>query len=100
MDTARGEQALPPPRHRQDTPGHDPHRKQEPAGVRVHEDVPRPREIDLVQQVPDAQAGDSERREYANGTPHAENRAWTRWTASIASRMSSSECAGDSGSDS
>ena len=105
VDRARLEQPLPAPRHGQHRHRHDRHRRRQPPVIRLGEDVDGLVEIDLPDDVGEAQARDDERR----GDPHAAplrhaslpvNRACTRNRASIASAMSSSEWAGESGSDS
>ena len=58
-----------------------------------------PRSI-LVQDVGDRAARDEERRRDAQPVLHPASRACTRRSAATASRTSSSECAGESGSDS
>ena len=105
VDRPRLEQPLPAPRHRQHGHGHDRHRRRQPPVVRLAEDVDRLVDVDLPDDVGEAEAGDGERR----GDPHAAslrhaslpvNLACTRRMASIASAMSSSEWAAESGSDS
>src|SRR5205807_10659376 len=78
-----------------------PERKEEVPDARVAEDVRRPRDVDLPDDVRRAEAGDDERPGDAQQPLlHAVKRAWTPHSASIASATSASECAGESGSDS
>jgi hypothetical protein len=65
VNPARGEQELPPPRHRDDGQEHDDDRGQEVAPVRVAEDLDRLAEVDLPDQVRRGEAGDGERRDQA-----------------------------------
>ena len=67
----------------------------------VAEDVDRLADVDLPEDVGDAEAGDDERRaDPDRAASHPVKAACTRRSASIASSMSASECAGESGSDS
>src|SRR5581483_11882153 len=101
VDAAAGEQLLPAPRHRQHGDDHDRDRPEEVADVRAAEDVERLADVDLPDDVDGAEAGDDERRDDADRAPsHAPvNAACTRRSASIASWMSCSECAAESGSE-
>ena len=98
-DAARGEQQLPAPRHRQDRDEHDSGRREQVAEVRVGDHARRLGDVDLPEQVGGAETGDEERRGDAQRAAHPPKRACTARSASIASRMSSSECAGESGSE-
>ena len=62
VDPADAQQLLPAPRHRPDREHHDRHGAQEVAQVRVREQVQRPREVDLPDEVRSAEAGDEQRR--------------------------------------
>ena len=100
-DPACREQLLPAPGHRPDGDDHDRDRPEEVGEVRVAEDVERLPYVDLPDDVGGAEAGDDEgRADPDRAAPHREvNEACTRRSASIASSMSASEWAGDSGSD-
>ena len=66
----------------------------------VAEDVDRLAEVDLPEDVGGAEAGDDERRaDPDRAASHPVKAACTRRSASTASSMSASECAGESGSD-
>ena len=76
VDSAGGQQPLPAPRHRPHREHHDRDRAEEVADVRVREDVQRLREVDLPDQVGEAEAGDDERPgEAEKSLVHAARRA-------------------------
>src|SRR6266540_5523497 len=100
-DSARAEEKLPAPRHRQDARPHDPERPQNVAELRVGDHVRGLADVDLPEQVGGAEAGDDERPDNAKSPAagHAPKRSCTRRSAAVASPMSASECAGESGSE-
>ena len=102
VDPLRLEQPLPAQRHRQHRADHDRDRKREPPRVRVLEGRPRLVEIDLPDEIPDGKACEGDRGADSEQAPrgHAVCRSWIRRNASRTSRMSSSEWAGESGSES
>ena len=110
-DPLRRQQPAPPHRHGQSGHDHDRDRQGEPPEVGRREDVPRLLDVDLEEDVRDRQRRQREPDRDPHGSPHvgearylgrphAENRACARRTASTASRMSSSEWAGESGNES
>src|SRR5207244_6492390 len=101
LDPAPGEEPLPAPGHRQNGDDHDPDRAEEVAEPGIAEHVDGLADVDLPEDVGGAKAGHDERRRDADRPPpHPLNDACTRRSASIASWMSRSECAGEIGSDS
>src|SRR5207247_3398062 len=96
------EQLLPAKRHRRNAREHHQQRACEPAEIRMHKDVHRPADVELPEDVGETGAGDGERQEDPDAprASHPVKRSCTRRSAAIASAMSSSECAGESGSDS
>src|SRR5439155_1291877 len=97
LDATRREQPLPAPGHGRHGHDHDREREDEVPHTDAGEDVERLADVDLPEDVGRAQAGDDERQRQPKRPAHPTNRACTRRSASIASRMSSSACAGDSG---
>src|SRR5919198_3477453 len=100
LHALRAQEPLPAPRHRPDGDDHDRERGQEVADPSVGQLVPGATEVDLPHQVCDREPGDDERPGDAQQPSHPANRAWTRWRAAITSATSSSEWAGESGSES
>ena len=102
VDTSHAQQHLPAPglwRHRDDG---EERRQPEPGRIGVGDDVACPAEVDLREDVGDREAGDHEggAEPHRLALQHRAKRSCTRRRASIASRMSSSEWAGESGSES
>ncbi len=94
----RPEQPAPALGHRHDRERHDRDREQEPPRARVGEDLGGLADVDLPDEIGDREARQRERREDADPALHAP-RSRIRPSASITSAMSSSEWAGDSGSE-
>ena len=67
--------------------------------IRVRDHPQRLAEVDLPDQVGEAEPGDEERQRDAKRALHLVREECTRPSAAITSAMSSSECAGESGSD-
>src|SRR6185503_12848217 len=101
VHAARRKQALPPPCHRRYAADHDRDRPEEPAEMAVHDDVDRLADVELPQDVGETPAGDQKRQAEPDRCTsfHEVKRSCTRCSAAITSLMSSSECAGESGSD-
>src|SRR4029079_15839857 len=72
--------------------------EQEPPRIRVGNHLGRLAHVDLPEQVADREAGEEQRRGDTHGAAHAA-RSRIRPSASITSAMSSSEWAGESGSE-
>src|SRR5438105_2338148 len=100
LDALRPEQPLPAPGHRPHGHDHDRERGDEVGQPCVRELVPGAVEVDLRDEVRDREPRHDERAEDAQRPSHARNPAWTRWSAAITSATSSSEWAGESGSES
>src|SRR3954447_7641569 len=107
----RCKQPLPAQRHRKRGSDYDRDSEREPPEVGRFQDFPRLVQVDLEQDVGDREGRERDpeqdpkraldvRQPRDARCPHAVNRAWTRRTASIASRMSSSLCAGERGRES
>ena len=102
VHAARGEQPLPAPGHRR----HGDERQRRPRAT-THGTLAEPRMCERLAEV-DLRGGCRRRRaprRAASATTRSgrfirRERSWTRRSAATASRMSSSECAGESGSDS
>src|SRR5215203_828193 len=100
LDTLRAEQQLPAPGHREDRHDHQEERKQQVPRIRVADHAQRAAEVDLPDQVRGTEPGDEQRQSDADGAAaHRLNEACTRPSAATTSAMSSSECAGESGSE-
>src|SRR4029077_7021388 len=101
VDPAAGKKLLPAPGHRHDGDDHDPDGAEEVRQVGVPQDVDRLADVDLPDDVRGTEAGDDEgRADPDRPALHAVKAACTRRSASIASSISASVCAGESGRDS
>ena len=100
VDATRTEQLLPAPGHRKDRDEDQERRHQDPLLIGAAEDVQRLTDVDLEEDVADRERRNDERRREAQARAHPAKRAWTRRRAAIASLTSSSEWAGENGSES
>src|SRR5580765_3117266 len=99
VDALCPEQELPAPGHRQNGQQHQREREREVPRIRVRDHPQRLAEVDLPDQVGETEPRDEERQRDAQRTLHLVREECTRPSAAITSAMSSSECAGESGSD-
>src|SRR5581483_278119 len=100
VDAARREQPLPAPRHRRHGDERERGGQDEPRNAGGADHVRRLAEVDLREDVRDRKRRDEQRRTDAERAFHPARRACTRRNAATASRTSSSECAGEKGSES
>src|SRR4029453_13690985 len=97
LDALRAKQKLPAPGHRQDRDHHQEEREQQVPRIRVRDHPQGLAEVDLPDEVSEAEPRDQERQGDAKGPLHRVREACTRPSAAITSAMSSSEGAGESG---